>query len=122
MSKLTLDFFGESILVPKPKDLASLRRIISLKFFLTEKDAEEVLLSYTKNSQKISITTEEDFEAFYKSNINKIDLDISEKSQIYEESFKKIQEESLMEQNRLQELIQKTKNLKNKSRLNSNQM
>ena len=111
MSKLTLDFFGESILVPKPKDLASLRRIISLKFFLTEKDAEEVLLSYTKNSQKISITTEEDFEAFYKSNINKIDLDISEKSQIYEESFKKIQEESLMEQNRLQELIQKNKEL-----------
>ena len=111
MSKLTLDFFGESILVPKPKDLASLRRIISLKFFLTEKDAEEVLLSYTKNSQKITITTEEDFEAFYKSNINKIDLDISEKSQIYEESFKKIQEESLMEQNRLQELIQKNKEL-----------
>ena len=111
MSKLTLDFFGESILVPKPKDLASLRSIISLKFFLTEKDAEEVLLSYTKNSQKISITTEEDFEAFYKSNINKIDLDISEKSQIYEESFKKIQEESLMEQNRLQELIQKNKEL-----------
>ena len=95
MSKLTLNFFGDSVVVPKPKDLPSLRRIISLKFFLTEKDAEEILLNYTKKGEQISITTEEDYEAFFKSKINKIDLDISEKSQIYEESFKKLQEESL---------------------------
>ena len=52
MSKLTLNFFGDSVVVPKPKDLPSLRRIISLKFFLTEKDAEEILLNYTKKANK----------------------------------------------------------------------
>jgi hypothetical protein len=111
MSKLTLNFFGDSVTVPKPKDLPSLRRIISLKFFLTQKDAEEILLNYTKKGEQISITTEEDYEAFYKSKINKIDLDISEKSQIYEESFKKLQEESLKDQEKLKELLSKNKEL-----------
>ena len=111
MSKLTLNFFGDSVVVPKPKDLPSLRRIISLKFFLTEKDAEEILLNYTKKGEQISITTEEDYEDFFKSKINKIDLDISEKSQIYEESFKKLQEESLKDQEKLNELINKNKEL-----------
>ena len=111
MSKLTLNFFGDSVVVPKPKDLPSLRRIISLKFFLTEKDAEEILLNYTKKGEQISITTEEDYEDFFKSKINKIDLDISEKSKIYEESFKKLQEESLKDQEKLKELINKNKEL-----------
>ena len=111
MSKLTLNFFGESISVPKQKDLPSLRRLISVKFFLNESDAEEILLSYTKDNQEISITNDEDYEAFYKSKVNKLNLDISEKSQIYEESFKKIQEEHLKEQDKLMELIRKNKEL-----------
>ena len=52
MDQLTLNFFGVLISVPKPKDLLSLRRIISLKFFLTEKDTEEILLNYTQKGEK----------------------------------------------------------------------
>ena len=113
MNPLILNFFGDLISVPKPKDLLSLRRIISLKFFLTEKDTEEIFLNYTQKGEKISISSEEDYKAFYQSNINKIDLDISEESQIYEESSKKIQEESLIEQEKLKELINKNKELEN---------
>ena len=111
MSKLTLNFFGDSISVPKPKDLQSLRRIISQKFFLTEKDAEEIILNYTQKGEQISINSEEDYEIFYKSKINKIDLDIGEKSQINEENFEKLKQESLIDQEKLQELINKNKEL-----------
>ena len=52
MSKLTLNFFGESISVPKPKDLPSLRRLISVKFFLNESDAEEILYLTLKTTKK----------------------------------------------------------------------
>ena len=111
MSKLTLNFFGDSISVPKPKDLQSLRRIISQKFFLTKKDAEEIILNYTQKGEQISINSEEDYEIFYKSKINKIDLDIGEKSQINEENFEKLKQESLIDQEKLQELINKNKEL-----------
>ena len=59
MSKLTINFFGVSISVPKPKDLQSLRRIFSLKFFLTEKDAKEIIVNYIQKGEQISITSEE---------------------------------------------------------------
>ena len=112
MSKFTINVFGLSISVPKQRDLQSLRRIISLKFFLTQKDAEEILLNYTQKGEKISITSEEDYEIFYESKINKIDLDIGEKSQINEENFENLKEESLIDQKKLQELINKNKELK----------
>ena len=113
MSELTLNFFGDSISVPKPKDLQSLRRIISHKFFLTEKDAEEILLNYTQKGEQISINSEEDYEIFYKSEINIINLYIGEKSQINEENFEKLKQESLIDQEKLQELINKIKNSMN---------
>ena len=111
MSKIILNFFGDSVSIPKPKDLPSLRRIISLKFFLSSKDAEEILLTYTNKGQKITITSEEDLKDFYNSKINKIDLDISEESQIFEESFNRIQQENLDNQKKLKELIDKNKKL-----------
>ena len=79
MSNITLNFFGDSITVPKPKNLQSLRKIISLKFYLKPKDAEEIILTYTKEGQIHTITTEEELQEFYKSKVNKIDFDISEK-------------------------------------------
>ena len=79
MNQLTLNFFGDIISISKPKDLLSLRRVISLKFFLTEKDTEKILLNYTQKGEKFSISSEEDYKFFYNSNINKIDLDLSEK-------------------------------------------
>ena len=60
MSKLTINFFGVSISVTKPKDLQSLRCIFSLKFFLTEKDAKEIIVNYIQKGEQISITSEEE--------------------------------------------------------------
>ena len=112
MSKFTLNFFGDKVTIPKPKDLPSLRRLISLKFFLSSQDAEEILLTYINKGRKITITTEEDLKSFISSKINKINLEISEKSQIFKENFNKIQEENLLDQKRLLELIEKNKELR----------
>jgi ABC-type transport system involved in cytochrome bd biosynthesis fused ATPase/permease subunit len=62
MSNITLNFFGDSITVPKPKNLQSLRKIISLKFYLKPKDAEEIVLTYTNKGQIHTITTEEELQ------------------------------------------------------------
>ena len=111
MDKIFLNFFGESISIPKPKNLQTLRQIITLKFYLNQKDAEEILLTYTKDNKKFIIHKDEEFKEFIKSKINKIDLDIDEKSQIYEENLKKIQDQKLIEQKSIQELRNKNKEL-----------
>ena len=111
MDKIYLNFFGESLSIPKPKNLQTLRQIISLKFYLNQKDAEEILLTYTKDNKKFIIYQDEEFNEFLKSKINKIDLDIDEKSQIYEENLKKIQDQKLIEQKSIQELRNKNKEL-----------
>jgi hypothetical protein len=113
MSNIILNFFGDSITVPKPKNLQSLRKIISLKFYLKPKDAEEIVLTYTNKGQIHTITTEEELQEFYKSKVNKIDFDISEKSQIFEENLNKLQEETITNQKKLQELIGKNRELEN---------
>ena len=113
MSKLILNFFGESIEVSKPKNLANLRKQISIKFFLRPKDADEVLLSYVFQGKKISISNESDFKEFLKSKVNKIDFDIDEKSRIFEENLLKIQEEKEKDQKILEDLLNKNKELEN---------
>ena len=111
MSKITLNFFGESISIPRPKDLQSLRHIISLKFYFNPKEAEAIILTYTKEGKKFIINTDEDLKEFLNSKINIINLDINEKSKIYEESLNKLQEENLVVQKNIQELINKNKEL-----------
>ena len=113
MSKLTLNFFGDSISISRPKDLVSLRKEISVKFFLRPKDAEEIILSYVNKGKKFFISNEKDFKEFLKSKINKIDFDISEKSRIFEENLLKIKEENEQDQQILDELINKNKELEN---------
>ena len=111
MSKITLNFFGESISIPKPKDLQTLRQIISLKFYINSKDAEQILLTYTKNEKKFTIHSDDEFKEFLTSNVDSINLDVDEKSQIYEETLKKIQEQDLIDQKKLEELRNKNKKL-----------
>lgn len=113
MSKLTLNFFGDSIVIAKPKDLLTLRKEISVKFFLRPKDAEEVLLSYIFKGKKVSISNEKDYKEFLKSKVNKIDFDISESSRIFEENLMKIKEENEQDQKVLENLINKNKELEN---------
>ena len=111
MSKITLNFFGEKIYIEKPKSLNSLRVQISRLFGFTSKDAEEILLTYNKNQEKIIITNEEDLKIFLNSGISLINLDINQKSRIYKDSLNQLQEETLKDKLKLEELFKKRKEL-----------
>ena len=95
MSKITLNFFGEKVLVEKNKirNLSSLRKEISRLFFFSPQDASEILLTYNENGDKVVIENEEDLKVFLNSKNVIIDLDISQQSQIYIDSLNQIKEE-----------------------------
>ena len=112
MSKITLNFFGEKMTVNQPKTMCSLRKKISEIFCLSPQDAAEMLLTYKKNGNKITITKEEDFKAFLKSKINTIDLDISQNSKIYLDNLNQLQEENLKDRKILDNLLKKKEELK----------
>ena len=69
MSKITLNFFGEKVLVEKNKirNLSSLRKEISRLFFFSPQDASEILLTYNENGDKVVIENEEDLKVFLNS-------------------------------------------------------
>ena len=114
MSKIILHFFGEEILLEKNKlkSIAVLRKCISKLFLFTEKDAAEILLTYMDKGKKNIIKNEQDLKTFLKSNINKIDLDISQESQLYKENLNQIKENTMKEQKDLDELLKKKEELK----------
>jgi hypothetical protein len=114
MSKIILNFFGEEILLEKNKlkSIAVLRKCISKLFLFTEKDAAEILLTYMDKGKKNIIKNEQDLKTFLKSNINKIDLDISQESQLYKENLNQIKENTMKEQKDLDELLKKKEELK----------
>ena len=89
MSKVTLNFFGETILtdVKKLKNMFSLRKEISRLFFFSAQDAAEIILTYNKNGNKIIIDNEQDLKDFLKSKTQIINLDINQNSQIYKNNL-----------------------------------
>ena len=107
MSLIILNFFGEKEKIKIPKDLKSLRIKIANAYLFSKQDADEIILSYTENGDKILIENEEDFQVFLKSKINEINLDISQESKIYQENLNKIEEESTKEKELLEELMKK---------------
>ena len=114
MSKITLNFFGEEILVDKNKikNLPSLRNEISRLFLLSPQDASEIILTYNENGDKIIIENEEDLKIFLDTKIKKIDLDISQNSKIYKDSLNQLKEENLKDKTILEELLKKKDELK----------
>ena len=111
MSKITLNFFGESISVDKPKTLCSLRSEISQIFGLTPQDAAEILLTYKKNGEIKNITNDEDLKTFLNSGSTLIDLDINQNSQLYKNNLNKLKEENSKDKMALEELLKKKKDL-----------
>ena len=109
MSKITLNFFGEKILVEKNKikNLPSLRNEISRLFLLSPQDAAEIILTYNENGDKIILENEEDLKIFLDAKIKTIDLDISQSSQIYKDSLNQIKEENKKDKTKLEELLKK---------------
>ena len=114
MSKVTLNFFGETILtdIKKLKSMSSLRKEISRLFFFSAQDAAEIILTYNKNGNTIIIVNEQDLKDFLKSKTKIINLDINQNSQIYKNNLNQLQEEILKEQKILDKLIKKKEELK----------
>ena len=86
MSKLSLYFMDEEILIDFPKDLQSLKKQISLYFKITENIINSINLCYNNSDSSIlSIKNEQDFAIFLKKNISNLYLDISQNYDIYEQ-------------------------------------
>ena len=88
MSKVTLNFFGETIMVDKPKTLSSLRNEISRLFCLSSQDAAEIILTYKKHGEKQTISNDEEFKTFLNSKSSMIDLEISQNSKLFKDNLK----------------------------------
>ena len=114
MNKLILNFFGEEITIDTPKTLQNLKEEISSKFCFSPQDAAEILVSYFNDLKKIFIKTEQDFLDFIKRNIYKVDLDISQESQLYKNSMKKLVEETEEDKKNLEFLLKQNEELEKK--------
>ena len=110
-SKITLNFFGEIVTVPIPQSLDVLRKDISRLYFFSPEDAKEIVLTYNENGDIIMIQSDEDYNAFLKSNIDKIDLDISQTSKIFKKNLDIIKEENEKDKKDLETLIKKNEDL-----------
>ena len=95
---LILDFFGEQINIPAPKDLPSVRNTIATKFCFTNSDAQEILIYYIKNNKKRIIEKEEDYKTFLKEKSKIIFLDISQNSKIYQKNLEELKNKEITDE------------------------
>ena len=112
MKNVSLNFFGEEVSINMPTDLASLRQQISEKFMFSPSDTAEIIVSYVKDLGKIIIKTEQDFVNFVSSKINKIDLDISQDSKLFQKNLNSLQKESEDNKKQLEEALKKRDEIK----------
>ena len=91
--KIGLNLFGEIVNIDSPPNLTELRQKISEKFVLKKADADELILTYTKDSKTLHIHNEDDYKTFLESKIGNIQIDISQSSHIYQENLTKLKEE-----------------------------
>lgn len=111
MEKIIIDFFEEKIEIEQPKDIGSLRNIISKEYYLSQADLKEIIIYYLKDNQKVYIKTNLDYENFIIEKILKIYIDISQSSQIYLNNLSKLKNEGNEDKNKLKELIVKKNKL-----------
>ena len=95
-----------------PTDLASLRQQISEKFMFSPSDAAEIIVSYAKDLGKKIIQTEQDFVTFISDKINKVDLDISQDSKLFQQNLKTLEKESQDNKKLLEEALKKKEDIK----------
>ena len=111
MEQIKLNFFGEIVSIDIPKDLSSLRKQIAKLYSFNAQDASEILLTYKINGKQQIISNEEDLKTFLNSKCSVIDLDISQKSQIYQNSLNQLQEQSEKDKNMLNDLLKQKEEL-----------
>ena len=104
MSKLIINFFGEEVSVPFPKNLNSLRISMVQKFLFDESDVEQINIYYiNSNKEKVFIESNQDFLKFKQQKLNTLYLEINQNSKLYTENKKELEKEQL--QKNLVELL-----------------
>ena len=111
MSKISLNFYGETFSTDKTNNLSSLRKEISILLCLSSQDAEEIIMTYNNKGNKITILNDNDLNTFLNSESKTIDLNISQQSQIFKENLNQLQEEKIKDKKALDELIKKNEEL-----------
>ncbi len=113
MSSLTLNFFGEIVQVPFPKDLFALKSYIADKYMFSPEDVSEILINYLQDNTKVYISNESDFEKFKNLKITSLTLDVDQNSKLFPKENKKPENEE--KKKRLEELlkIEEEEKLKN---------
>ena len=111
LNQITLNFFGETVSVPNPQSLSTLRNNIANLFYFSPEDAKEILITYNENGDRIVIENDEDLKAFLNSKINTIDLDISQTSQIYQKNLESIKQENEKDKLNLDNLLKRQEEL-----------
>ena len=112
MKNISLNFFGEEVSINMPTDLASLRQQISEKFMFSPSDAAEIIVSYAKDFGQKIIQTEKDFVTFISDKINKLNLDISQESKLFQQNLKNLKKESEDNKKLLEETLKKKEEIK----------
>ena len=118
LSQINLNFYTELVKVNVPKNLSALRTQISNTFLFSPNDAEEIILSFNDNGDKVLIQNDEDYKAFLSSNTDTIYLSISQDSQIYQQNLTQINEEVSLDKKKLESLLARNKELEDLKRQN----
>ena len=112
MKNLTLDFYGEKIKIPFPKDFPSLSNEIYQNLNLNISDVFSLYISYTKNKTKKSIKSEDDYKLFICSKVSVINLEIVESKELYQNNSMNIIQVSKEGKNKLEILEKKRSGIK----------
>ena len=114
MKKLTLDFYGEKISIPFPKDFPSLSKEIDQNFQLNLSEVFSLDISYTKNKVKKSIKSENDYKLFINSKASLINLELVESNELFQNNSLNFKKNSKEDKDKLEALTKKRAEIKTK--------
>lgn len=108
MTTLTLNFSSEKQIIPLPKELSTLKKLISEKYNISLSDVNELNIFYNNNEVKKIITSEIDYKVFLHSRTFELELEIKESSSFYNKNVEDLRNKKKEDLNRLN-LLQKQK-------------
>ena len=108
MNNLTINFLGETHKVKFPNSLKDLHQKIMEIFILSDKDVEELLISYNKN---YILENDEDFQSFINEKVFQIDIDINQRSELYRKNLSLVRKENEEMKIKYDEMISQANNI-----------
>ena len=114
MKNLSINFYGEETSINCPKDFASLKKEIAKTYELSLSDILEIDISYNKDEVKKIIKSEIDFKTFLHSRVFKLNLDINEKSKLFQKNLVDLQKKAKDDLAQLETLKKKKEENKKK--------